>query len=76
MGERRYSSAILTSAPDVGERLASRPSHFNPLYRKLVDPGAGLNTVVKRTFSCSHPELNPNSLAVQPVARLYTDLAL
>jgi hypothetical protein len=47
-----------------------------PLDRRLGDPRAVLDAVVKRKIPSSRPESNPRTPIVQPVAQRYTNWAI
>jgi hypothetical protein len=76
--------ALLTSALDGGEWSASRTGRFTPRERApgthwiggRVGPRAVLDAVVNRKIPSPHPETNPRTPIVQPVAQRYTDWAI
>jgi hypothetical protein len=53
--------------------LLQRKSPWYPLYRRLVDPRAILDTVVKRKIPIPHWKSNPRTPIVQPISQRYTN---
>jgi hypothetical protein len=78
LGEWRYSSShSLTSALDGGKWSTSHPGHFTPRESApgtywiggWVGPITVLDAVEKRKIPSPHPESNPRTLIVQPIAQ-------